>query len=278
MKLIKNEEFLYSENRIQMEVSDIRYGFLDSEWCFDNLRASFTRIYIPIKGSASITYHETTTSLLPGNIYVIPAGLSFSCSCPEELEKIYIHLTLTHPNGSDVFWGMDTCLILPDTHQWAERACTLYQTNDLASLLQFKMLLYELLSHALTVAQPRPPHLRTYTPLTKDALAYIDTHLCASLTIHEIANALFVSQNLLQKQFREDLNKPIGQYVDDRLMARAEQYLLRETESIKEISDRLGFCDQFYFSRKFTQTHGISPLRFRQSHGGSASQSKEPQT
>ena len=93
MKLIKNEEFLYSENRIQMEVSDIRYGFLDSEWCFDNLRASFTRIYIPIKGSASITYHETTTSLLPGNIYVIPAGLSWSWIGPDELEMIYIHET-----------------------------------------------------------------------------------------------------------------------------------------------------------------------------------------
>lgn len=277
MKLIQNEEFLYSENKIQLDVSDIRYAFLDSKWSFENLRSSFTRIYLPIHGNASITYGDTTVSLTEGYVYIIPAGLAFSCACPKEMEKIYIHLTLTHPNGSDVFWGMNSCITLPDTHQWTKRARSLYQTNDLTSLLQFKMLLYELLSHALTSAPPQNTNLRTYSSLTKSALAYIDSHLCASLTIHEIATALFVSKNQLQKQFKEDLEKSIGQYIDDRLMARAEQYLLRDNQSIKEISDHLGFCDQFYFSRKFTQTHGISPLRFRQSNGGATQHNKNYQ-
>jgi AraC-like DNA-binding protein len=36
--------------------------------------------------------------------------------------------------------------------------------------------------------------------------------------------------------------------------------------SIAAVLLTFGFCDQFYFSRKFTQSHGISPLRFRQIH------------
>ena len=88
------------------------------------------------------------------------------------------------------------------------------------------------------------------------------------MSIGEIAAALFVSKLVLQKTFKADVEKPIGQYIDGCLMAHAERDLLDPTLSIKDISDRLGFCDQFYFSRKFSEAHGISPRRFRQLHNG----------
>ncbi|MBE6554218.1 MAG: helix-turn-helix transcriptional regulator [Ruminococcaceae bacterium] len=266
MKIVRNEELLYSENRVELKVGEISYGLLDSSWKHENLRAAFTRLYIPLAGMGEIAYRGERVFLTPGNLYIVPAGLSFSCACSDRLEKLYVHLTLTHPDGSDVFWGMDSCLILPDTYGWATRAQRLYEKRDLTSVLEFKLFLYEILCHALTLANPRHTELRAYSKWTKAALSYIDYHLCATLTVREIATALFVSKNLLQKQFKEDLNKPIGKYIDDLIMARAEQYLLADDRSMKEISDQLGFCDQFYFSRKFTQAHGISPLRFRQIH------------
>jgi len=266
MRIIRNEELLYAESRVKLEVREISYGLLNSEWNHEDLRASFTRLYIPLSGEGEISYGGQTVPLVAGNLYVVPAGLRFSCACPRELEKLYVHLSLTHPDGSDVFWGMDSCLVLPDRAGWTERALALYERHDLGAVMDLKLLLYEILCQALSISHPRSAELRSYSPHTKAALSYIDSHLRASLTIQEIASALFVSKPLLQKQFREDLEKPIGQYIDDRLMAVAEQYLLRENATVKDISDRLGFCDQFYFSRKFSQAHGISPLRFRQIH------------
>ena len=266
MRIIRNEELLYAEQKFQLQVSEISYGFLDSKWKHKNLRAAFTRIYIPLAGEGEITVDGTTIPLTVGNIYVIPAGLSFSCDCPQYMEKIYVHLVLTQPDGSDLFWGIHSCIVLPDQGNWANQAKELYEANDLISALHFKLLLHQIVCEALSCTPPHTNELPSYSPHTKAALHYIGKHLSASLTIQEIAAALFISKNLLQKQFKEDLKKPIGQYIDERIMARAEQYLLADQLSIKDISEMLGFCDQFYFSRKFNQAHGISPLRFRHIH------------
>ena len=37
--------------------------------------------------------------------------------------------------------------------------------------------------------------------------------------------------------------------------------------SVKEIADRLGFFDQYYFSNYFKQKNGISPLEYRKKYG-----------
>ncbi len=266
MKKIVNEELTYAEKRIRMEIVEISYGLLDTEWKIDDLRASFTRVYIPLEGEGIISIGGKDIHLVSGNIYVIPSDLSFSCFCPERLNKIYVHLTLTRPDGADVFAGLDSCLILKNCVGRAKEIETLYNAQDLQSLLRLKCLLYEILCDALVLSGAGDLEIKNYSEYTKSALAYIDSHLSARLTISEISAALFISKIVLQKHFKNDLGKPIGSYIDQCIMARAERELLDRALSIKEISDRLGFCDQFYFSRKFSEFHGINPRRFRQLH------------
>ena len=262
----KKHQLLYVENHIRMEISEISYGSLDPSWNFKNLRAAFTRIYLPLRGMGRISYGNTTVELLPGHIYVIPAGLSFSCSCPKVLDKIFIHLTLTHPNGSDVFSGISSCLILEDLDSTAERIAELCEHHDVSSILNLKLLLYGILDRALKHSNSEQVPIKEYSECTKAALAYIDAHLCAGLSIGEIASSLFVSKLALQKHFKKDVEKPLGTYIDSCLMARAERLLLNQELTIKEISEKLGFCDQFYFSRRFSESHGISPSSFRKAH------------
>ncbi|MBO5938542.1 MAG: helix-turn-helix transcriptional regulator [Clostridia bacterium] len=264
MELIRNEEMLYLGRRMNLEIDEIRYALLDSEWNLQNLRASFTRVYFPLDGEGILTFGNEEITIRPGNIYIVPSELNFSGFCPKYLNKIYVHLTLRRPDGNDLLAGIDRCLVLPHSEAHIAEVEELYRAADLRSVLRLKQLLYELLLDAIELAPPRGLPTARHSPQTKAALAYIDEHLRASLTIDEIASALFVSKLGLQKSFREEVGKPIGKYVDDCLMARAERDLLNPAYSIKEISDRLGFCDQFYFSRKFTQSHGMSPRRFRQ--------------
>ena len=279
MNIIRNEELLYAERRINLEIQEISYGFLDPAWSFSNLRAAFTRVYLPLNGIGRITVGGETMELIPKHIYVIPANLNFSCECPDSLEKIYVHANLTLPDGSDLLSGINSCIVLDDTNGRIEQARELYDKRDVVSVLRFKLLLYEIFLDAM--AQPRvsPPVLSEYSKHTKDALTYIDANLRATITIDEIASALFISKLLLQKNFKSDLGKPIGQYVDERLMVKSERELLDESRTIKEISDGLGFCDQFYFSRRFSQMHdGASPRQFRQKHRMISDQSRVQNT
>ena len=266
MKLVKNEDLLYAAKRINLEISEISYGYLDSEWNNENLCASFTRIYVPLSGEGSIRFGQTSLLLCPGNIYVVPSGLNFSSECLDRMEKIYIHLTLTHPDGSDVFSGIHHPLVLSDAADAIRTIRDLYHVPKLTSVLRLRTVLLELLLAALEREIPDSEPIRSYAPITKAALAYIDSHLSADLSIDTLAKELIVSRQTLQKRFRDDLGKPIGKYIDESLMARAERALLDTSATVKEISDSLGYCDQFYFSRRFTETHGVSPKRFRLAH------------
>lgn len=79
-----------------------------------------------------------------------------------------------------------------------------------------------------------------------------------------MADALFIPPEQLRKAFRAETGIPIGKYIHNRLMTKAELEVRRGEFSVKELSQRLGFCDQFYFSRCFAQKYGLSPVKYRQ--------------
>ena len=83
------------------------------------------------------------------------------------------------------------------------------------------------------------------------------------LSVKEIAAALYTSESRIQKAFKAEVGTPLGRYVTDRLFFFAEEQLRITNRSIKVISEELGFCDSFYFSRLFTKRYGISPSRYR---------------
>ena len=53
------------------------------------------------------------------------------------------------------------------------------------------------------------------------------------------------------------------QYIKNELMLLAKRELFHTSDSVKEIAYRLGFTDNAYFTRLFTETAGISPNKFR---------------
>ncbi len=78
-----------------------------------------------------------------------------------------------------------------------------------------------------------------------------------------IADSLFMSKNTLAKNFRREVGIPIGKYIDKQVFFEAEILLTKSPMSVKEISGALGFCDQFYFSRRFRQLFEETSLAYR---------------
>jgi len=57
------------------------------------------------------------------------------------------------------------------------------------------------------------------------------------------------------------MGKPPSVYLMDIRMMRAEELLLAGS-GVKETATRVGFADEFYFSRRFKQRRGLSPVAF----------------
>ena len=66
----------------------------------------------------------------------------------------------------------------------------------------------------------------------------------------------------LNRLFKQETGFTIFRYQKKVRLKRACELLVTTTLKISEISDQTGFCDQYYFSRVFTQEYGMSPKMF----------------
>ena len=96
----------------------------------------------------------------------------------------------------------------------------------------------------------------------EDAAGYIAENY-RTVTVKELAERFYVSESVLTRRFKKEVGMSIGEYVNDIIFTNAEKMLLKPDWSIGEISRNLGFCDQFYFSRRFKQRYHCTPYEYR---------------
>lgn len=65
------------------------YG--DTSWNFPNTRSPFNRIYFMMDGEAYLENEEERVELLPGNVYLVPAGV------PVQLRVSQHHAEVLYP-------------------------------------------------------------------------------------------------------------------------------------------------------------------------------------
>jgi len=88
-------------------------------------------------------------------------------------------------------------------------------------------------------------------------------------SLHELARSLGVSFETFRKTFALHVGMSPGRYRSARLMDRACELMAQGRLSGKEIAAKLGFFDEYHFSKRFKQVTGFSPTAFRQRVCGS---------
>lgn len=97
------------------------------------------------------------------------------------------------------------------------------------------------------------------------ACRYIDTHLSVQgFGVKDVANALKIDRSYLYRLFMEEVGVSVMDYITGRRMSKAKVMLANSTLSIKDVAYSVGFSDQMYFSRMFTQRNGLTPTAFRE--------------
>lgn len=108
---------------------------------------------------------------------------------------------------------------------------------------------------------------KKYSPRLVRMMTYIKEHLGEKIELAEIAEHVNVSRTYASAIFREELGITISDFILQERMLEAER-MLRETDlSVADISGRLAFCSQSYFTKRFTETKGVTPLEYRKQYG-----------
>ncbi|NGZ76849.1 helix-turn-helix transcriptional regulator [Saccharibacillus alkalitolerans] len=82
-------------------------------------------------------------------------------------------------------------------------------------------------------------------------------------TVSDIAARHHVSVSTLRRIVHDYTGYPFNEFVHRLRTAEARNVLLNTDMSVKEIGERLGYKDMFYFSRVFKRITGVSPREYR---------------
>ena len=115
-----------------------------------------------------------------------------------------------------------------------------------------------------------------YSRLVTDTIAYIRDNLSSQLRLDNLASISFVSKSQLRNKFRSETGITLGRYIDEQLILEAQRRLCQTEDAISKISFDLGFCDQFYFSNRFSRRCGIAPQVYRKRTRQLVTENAEP--
>ena len=98
--------------------------------------------------------------------------------------------------------------------------------------------------------------------LTNEITEYISDNLCQSVSLEEICSLTHYSKTLLCSTFKRMMGMGIIEYHSRMRIERSKELMLSRGMSVSEASEKLGFENQYYFSRVFKRCEGKSPREF----------------
>jgi len=91
---------------------------------------------------------------------------------------------------------------------------------------------------------------------------YIEQNIAQPLTLEGICRVFGISQPTLSRVFREHSQMSFNQYLTHRRIEIAKQLLKNKEHMVRDIAAKVGYSDQFYFSRVFRSVVGIAPSEY----------------
>jgi two-component system, response regulator YesN len=98
------------------------------------------------------------------------------------------------------------------------------------------------------------------------AKTYIRENFYRQLELDDIANQVYLSPAYFGMLFKKETGMTFTNYILEKRMQKAKEYLQDLKYSINEIAGMVGYKDTKYFSRQFKKYVGINPAQYRNIH------------
>ena len=227
----------------------------------------YTALICVTDGRGSLTMGQKEHPLLPNHVVILPPYTEYEYHSSEEdpfsmvwaefcggdSERMVQHL-MEH-NGP-VFEGpvfsalMQVCLELADPPQ-AHRASWISRT------------LYDSMLQLHEACRDRSDQQEENI---YQILDYIDQNLGGDLSLNQMAQMFGYNPSYFSKFFYRNTGTHFSKYLLRRRLDRSRQLLLSTTMPLEQMSRCVGFYDASHFIRKFRESEGISPSRYRKQH------------
>ncbi len=251
-------------NSLKLVIDEINHVDYEYAWSVERTPPMRSRLIYFMGGDLTMKTNKKVWKLEPGYCYLIPTGCSFNLSSSNGSKQIVIHLRLLDANSIDIIKGCKDVMRCPFPAAMYERLQEVTTNDDLASGFIIVREVYDSLAMMLK-HNNFELELPRYSPEVIMALDYINSSLSIQLCVGDVAAKSLVSVSTLTKKFKTEIGTTVSSHIQRTVMMEATNLLLNTPLTIQQISERLGFCYQSYFSRCFKTWYGVTPQQCRSS-------------
>lgn len=262
--VISNNALCEMANNVKLNFYSFGYATVNSSWKGYVKNPQLSRLYYIESGKAYINYEKERIELLPGNWYLFPAGLSFNYSCIGEMKHIFFHVTLAGVDGIDLLGRCEKPVCEKSDISPVEFYKKHLKSKSIASSIAIKEKVYGIVLNLLEKNNINPEVVE-FSQCVQSAIEYINNNINKKIELSDVSMHSFVSRSTLTNKFKKELGITVQDYIQRQKMFLAEQMLKNTGMSIAQISEHLGYSEQFYFSRCFKHNFGISPREYKKS-------------
>lgn len=255
-------------DHFRVHMSGMYFSKIGPEWDSGGKRQSdyLHHIDIGISGCRQVVHEGAVHDLQPGQVWFLPGNTPVERRCGEHCEVLFFKLSC------DWLPGVDPLLDWPDRGPRLAQTCEIGKWRKwqspgcdigMVELLQLRAQLIQWITLAI-------PELGTVISLHLDNHAQfsevfdmIEKNLGADLRLPSLAAVCGKSPEAFSMAFMRSTGVSPKDYVMRRINQESLKLVLNTDINIKEISHRLRFTDEFYFSRFFKNMNGCSPSAYR---------------
>ncbi|OXS58390.1 hypothetical protein B1A99_14370 [Cohnella sp. CIP 111063] len=244
-----------------------RHAGANEPWSYRSPRLSSRLLLVAARGQVEIRSRENVELLTEGAAAFVEQGRSVDISLRSGgAYEIYLfHMTADSERKAQAGAGQGSegfgCLSWPSLEHDAiaalcEKICARSRGETALERLGCRAALQELIYTMLR--SEGSPETDTTVVAVERTKRYIDEHYAQRLTIDRLCRMARLNPKYYMELFKKLYGiSPIA-YLNRRRMAAARVLLLIPGASVREVSRRVGFSDEYYFSRKFKQYAGMA--------------------
>ena len=162
-------------------------------------------------------------------------------------------------NRSGLFKWPNSTLNLPALKYWAKRFRDVSSRENTASpkkMMEEVISLQSLLTDLYATSKYVPTDDLEWLTLAKEAMLN-------SKSNDDAAKSLGLKNETFRKKFKRISGNSPGRYRISLVIDSACKLIETTSLSMKDISRKLGYCDEYHFSKQFSKTVGVTPIEYR---------------
>lgn len=294
--LIKLQNCLYSPIRLNDAVLDIiEIGFTDTGdavYCPPHTHTWFEFNYVT-SGMFYTSFGEEMQEIGEGHFFLIPPGMEHSHKYNRKSphKDIFFRWQIVKANGGEgqyensffkqleqlCFWNCGCCMDDGSLGHLLE--LMLKHAGEVVSPIKLQLDFINILlalsgsnylRDAADTAQKDSTAQRydrdmAGKTIIKKVEVYLNDLKLDNLDVHTLAASLHMSYGHLARVYKKYSGQTILERLSSIRLEKSCMLLVQTDYSMKEISEKLGFSNQYYFSKVFKEKHGMSPSEYRKS-------------